>query len=183
MDLSPWNKHHGCWLFTPNTGFIHCTGVANTHALSNSHWGGGGGDPSDLWFRRSEFEAGPSSCHLSCLCPNAQPGLRTPLLSGFDPQDAHPRVLRYTNRKSRLSFSKQNIRLTSAILLQLMSEQAVFPDSSREFLCSHFHRAGRKRAALRVVISDILEISECPVLQRHCLNLYHLTTLGCLRRH
>lgn len=48
----------------------------------------------------------------------------------------------------------------------------------RQFLCPHFHRDGRKRAALRLEISDILEISECPVLQLHSLNLYHLTTWG-----
>lgn len=74
-----------------------------------------------------------------------------------------------TERVDSSSFSEQNARLTSLRLLQLMSEQVVFLVPYREFLCPQFPRDGRKRAALSVEISDILEISECPVLQLHSL--------------
>lgn len=46
----------------------------------------------------------------------------------------------------------------------------------RVCLSPHFHGDERKRVALGIEISDILQISECPVLQIHSLNLYHLTT-------
>lgn len=52
----------------------------------------------------------------------------------------------------------------------------------RECLSPHFHGDERKRVALGIEISDILQISECPVLQIHSLNSYHLTTWGWFKK-
>lgn len=182
MDLTLCDRHCGCVDYNLIQALTSSTvqGVANTCVLSNCHWGERGGDPSGLWFRRSEFGTGNSwfvwAAHVIQMCSQVwEPYFSVALIPRIHIPEQ--RGIR-TESVDSFSFSEQNARLTSLRLLQLMSEQVVFLVPYREFLCPQFPRDGRKRAALRVEISDILEISECLVLQLHSLNLYHLTTRG-----
>lgn len=97
------------------------------------------------------------------------------MLCGFVPQDPYHRALCVVTERVEV-FSEQSKADFPCIITNVRTSGATAP--YREFLSPHFQQNERRSVAPRVEISDILEISECPVLQTDSLNLYHLKTWG-----